>query len=345
MGSSKGRELRSWLIVAAIATLAWGPPATVEAQEDAAPTEGAEGDAEPVSEPETEADEADAEEPETEADEADAEEAEELEAAEVDEDVPSESSEADDAPSSGELDDAEAELEAMFEAQASDEPSPDEAAEAETEPGGDGAEGELGLEAEAELDVAPREHGLFFARVELGAGYGMTDQIASAEVHSGGFSIAGSASVGISVTNDLAIHAEAFGAFTPVGSFTTQFRAAEVEFDGSGTLMTYAAGIGLTHWLVPGDFYVKAAGGAAWGRVQVDGIDVGNPGLGWGMTLGAGKNFWLSDHLAVGVGAYFMYMSVPDERGFMSADPDIRLTKRHKFNFTNFGLSGSVAFN
>ena len=71
-------------------------------------------------------------------------------------------------------------------------------------------------------------------------------------------------------------------------------------------------GLGMTYYFMPSNVYLSGSGGLAVGWVEND-QEIYNTGLGYGISGGIGKEWWVGDNWGLGVGFHVDYYSLPVE--------------------------------
>lgn len=116
-----------------------------------------------------------------------------------------------------------------------------------------------------------------------------------------------SVAIGGCVTDDLALHADFFGA--QAVSITVKENGAEVASGGDTSLSSIGIGPGVTYY-TPTNFYLGASLGI--GRVSArEGEQKVTSDTGVGLDLYVGKEWWASDNWGLGLAGQLVVTSVP----------------------------------
>jgi hypothetical protein len=157
--------------------------------------------------------------------------------------------------------------------------------------------------APSNLDNNPaqaHQHQGFYLSVQLPVGYRSTRGAAGA----GDFDIGGagpglSLLAGGTVVPNLVVYGEFSTVMAP--SPTLQVNGSSVEVPDA-TSSTSGFGVGVAYYLMPLNIYFGGSCLLSRSHVDIEDQTLFETDLGVGMTLRAGKEFWVSDHVGLGLG-------------------------------------------
>jgi hypothetical protein len=94
--------------------------------------------------------------------------------------------------------------------------------------------------------------------------------------------------------------------------FSPTFKQGGVSVSGTDTSLTLAGfGVNLTYYFMPANVYVSVSPSITTVSLTRGGLS-GSTDAGFGMKLGVGKEWWVSDHWGLGVAGQFFFASNKD---------------------------------
>ncbi len=182
--------------------------------------------------------------------------------------------------------------------------------------------------------AAAETHDGFFLRFTPGLGYTSTSEsVGSDSVGISGLGGMGGFGIGWSIVNNLVLHLNfaSVSAINPKVSITSGGTTLSKDVSASETVTLF--GLGASYYIMPANIYVGGSVGASSLSLTTD-KSTTDSGTGWGLTLNAGKEWWVSDNWGLGVAGQFLFSSVPD-KGSSSAN----------LNTAAFGIQFSATYN
>jgi hypothetical protein len=166
----------------------------------------------------------------------------------------------------------------------------------------------------ATAHAGSKKHDGLALRLSLGFGYS-----SSSESYEGNdFSVYGvsapmSIAIGYTVTENLIINADIFGAGVINPTFKLNGQSASLD----NTSITHAAfGVGFTYYIMPSNMYIAGSIGCAQSQLKTTIGNVTNKHeteMGLGVNLMIGKEWWVSDNWGLGLAGQFIYLSPKDK--------------------------------
>ena len=159
-----------------------------------------------------------------------------------------------------------------------------------------------------------RKHDGFYLRLMLGPAYASSSvPIGAADVTFSGISTGIDAAAGYTVAENFSIYGQITG---------TSTRNPEVSAGASSgntddmTLSVFGIGAGASYYVMPLNLYFHA--GLLATTLSLESEDAGSTAkaesdTGFGLNVGIGKEWWLSDNWGLGAGAQFLFSKVEDE--------------------------------
>ena len=160
--------------------------------------------------------------------------------------------------------------------------------------------------------AAPATHDGFFLRFTPGIGYVSTSEsVSDLSIGISGVGVLGGFSLGWAVVDNLILHLDFASAqlVNPSVSLTRGGTTISKDATASETLSSFGAGA--SYYIMPANIYIGGAIHAATLSLDTNTSHV-DSGLGWGLALNAGKEWWVSDNWGLGLAAQVRFSSVPD---------------------------------
>ena len=154
----------------------------------------------------------------------------------------------------------------------------------------------------------------FFFRGGIGLGYGNFSTSASVgDVRFSGLAVQLDLGLGFAFTREFALHLDVAGASLASPSLSVGSAALSTSSGISAT--TSLVGVGGTYYLMPANLYVSGTIGAAILAAEIPttaGYRRAESGIGWGVNVMAGKEWFIGGSWSLGVAAQLIYTRTPD---------------------------------
>jgi len=153
-------------------------------------------------------------------------------------------------------------------------------------------------------------HEGFFARVAVGAGWGMdtVKDDAQDEAKVTGAANTSSVAVGYVLGNNLALH----GSFFHATMINPETSKAGDAVDGGAKYLATGFGVGLTYYIMPANIYLSASLDIAVLKATIGPLEFTSR-AGFGADLLVGKEWWILDELGIGLALQAIFVSVPSQ--------------------------------
>lgn len=159
-------------------------------------------------------------------------------------------------------------------------------------------------------------HDGFYVRIQTGAGYTRTSLLGQ-DFAFRGISGAFNLEVGGAVATDFIVYGKVFSTYTSRPTVDMDGETFTGELAGVQGAALNTLGVGATWYLMPGNLYLTGALSMADIAIALD-SQQGGSNVGVGLHLGLGKEWWVSDNWALGVGAELALSRLPGRSGSAS---------------------------
>ena len=159
-------------------------------------------------------------------------------------------------------------------------------------------------------DDTKHKHDSFY--LHLSTGFGGTSSSEEDEIFDLGLSGAsGNSKIGIgyALADNFIVSVDFFGSVMvdPEVSLNGESLG---EADAEFSIAT--AGVGITYYFMPANFYLSGSIGLASGELETD-LGSYDTDLGYGINLAISKEWWVSKNWGIGIASHLFYSSLPDE--------------------------------
>jgi opacity protein-like surface antigen len=162
-----------------------------------------------------------------------------------------------------------------------------------------------------------QRHDGFYLRLMIGPAYATSSvPVGTSDLTFSGIATGIDVAAGYTVAENFSIYGQATGTSTS----NPEVKAGTASGDADGTLGVFGFGVGASYYVMPLNLYFHGGVLATQLTIETETMNGGSTttskaesDTGFGLNLGIGKEWWLSDNWGLGAGAQFLFSKVQDE--------------------------------
>jgi hypothetical protein len=167
------------------------------------------------------------------------------------------------------------------------------------------------------VQAGAQMHDGFYLRLMIGPAYATSSvPVQTSDLTFSGIATGIDVAAGYTVAENFSI----YGQVTGTSTRNPEVKAGTASGDADGTLGVYGFGVGASYYVMPLNLYFHGGVLATQLTMETETTSGGNTttskaesDTGFGLNLGIGKEWWLSDNWGLGAGAQFLFSKVEDE--------------------------------
>ena len=159
-----------------------------------------------------------------------------------------------------------------------------------------------------------QKHDGFYLRLMVGPAYATSSvPVGTSDLTFSGIATGIDVAAGYTVAENFSIYGQATGTSTS----NPEVKAGTSSGDADGTLGVFGFGVGASYYVMPLNLYFHGGVLATQLTIETENMagatSKAESDTGFGLNVGIGKEWWLSDNWGLGAGAQFLFSKVEDE--------------------------------